>query len=328
MRREGVRGGVKMEVTLSQPRLWAVRGLALAVLVGLASFAVACKGGPKGSQNNPILQAVFVQPQANGAARKAAETLARLLQEKTGYWVETFIPADWGAAVDVLGPYGESQSGRRADIAWITPFTYIMAKRQYDAQALLATVRYGGPVYRGQIMVRADSGIDSLAELKGKRFAYTHVYSNSGFLFPRVLLLQQGYDPEQFFEETFYAGSFYEAVLAVYEGRADGGASYDDARELLMAQYPDVMEKVRVIAYTMEIPSHVVAARSDLDPTVAERLKRALLGIAQTEEGRQALRQMYGFEGLVEARNTFYDSVVMAANLMGVTSLQELPALY
>ena len=166
-------------------------------------------------------------------------------------------------------------------------------------------------------MVRADSGIESLGDLKDKTFAYVDPASTSGHLYPKSLVLSQGYNPDKFFSKAVFAGSHNAVILSVLKGEVAGGATYDDARAAVAKSYPDVFDKVRVIAYTKEIPNDTVTARKGLDPVLQKRIKEGLMKLAKTPEGGKTLKQVYGISGLMDF-DAFFDPVREASRLLNM----------
>ena len=84
----------------------------------------------------------------------------------------------------------------------------------------------GTSTYHGYLFARKDSGIRTVADMKGKRFAYVDRATTAGYLFPRAYLKEKGVaDPDRYFGEVFFAGSHDATVLAVLNGEADIGAS-------------------------------------------------------------------------------------------------------
>src|SRR5581483_10470963 len=116
--------------------------------------------------------------------------------------------------------------------------------------------------------------------LKGKKFAFVDPVSTSGYIYPAALLLKNGIDPKKDLNATF-AGGHDAAALAVYQGSADAAATFEDApAQLLASKFPDIDQKLKVIAKTDPIPNDTIAFRKDLDPGVAAKLKAALKQMA------------------------------------------------
>ena len=123
---------------------------------------------------------------------KGGQEVAELLQKETGLHFKTSVATSYAAVIEAMG-------AGKVDVGWLATFSYVLAKDKYDVELLLVVQRFGSPFYRGQIMVRADSGINSLKDLKGKRFAFVDPASTSGHLYPKTLLLSKGFEPKLFF---------------------------------------------------------------------------------------------------------------------------------
>ena len=211
----------------------------------------------------------------------------------------------------------EAMGAGKVDIGWLATFSYVLAKDKYDVELLLVVQRFGSPFYRGQIMVRADSGIHSLKDLKGKRFAFVDPASTSGHLYPKTLLLSKGFEPKTFFGKSVFAGSHNAVVLSIYKGEVDGGASYDGSRAAVAKSYPDVFEKIKVIAYTKEIPNDTVSVRKDIPEGLKVKLREGLKKISQSPKGSKVLKRLYGISGLVDLDGLF-DPVREAGRLLNL----------
>lgn len=85
------------------------------------------------------------------------------------------------------------------------------------------------------------------------------------------------------------------------------GVSYADARSSVEKDVPDVKEVVVVLATTTDIPNDSVSFIKDFDPDMREQIVNALLEIAESEEGKAALENLYSIAGLQRADDSFYD---------------------
>jgi phosphonate transport system substrate-binding protein len=109
-----------------------------------------------------------------------------------------------------------------------------------------------------------------------------------------------GFDPDRFFSQTVFAGSHPNVILAIYRGQVDGGASFEDARTNIQAQFPDVMQKVKVVGFTDPIPNDTWSLSIKLSPELRAKIKDRLLRAAKTPVGAEALRNLYSIEGLTD----------------------------
>lgn len=238
------------------------------------------------------------------------QEIAEMLKQATGLHFTTSVATSYAAVIEAMG-------AGKVDIGWLATFSYVLARKKYDVDLLLIVVRFGKPFYRGQIMVRADSGVKTLADLKGKTFAYVDPASTSGHLYPKALLLSHGHDPDQFFSQIVFAGSHNAVVLSLLKGEVDAGAAYEGSRLAVAKSHPDVFKKVRVIAYTQDIPNDTVTARKGLPVAIKNKIREGLKYIAKTPEGGKVLKRVYGISGLVDLDGLF-DPVRKASRILGL----------
>ena len=263
-----------------------------------------------GTSRNPI-RMMFVPSGDAQVIVKGGQEVAKLLQKETGLHFKTSVATSYAAVIEAMG-------AGKVDIGWLATFSYVLAKNKYDVELLLVVQRFGSPFYRGQIMVRTDSGINSLDNLQGKRFAFGDPASTSGHLYPKTLLLSKGLDPKTFFSKTIFAGSHNAVVLSIYKGEVDGGAAYDGSRAAVAKSYPDVFEKIKVLAYTKEIPNDTVSVRKELPEGLKVKLRNGLKKISDSPKGSKILKRLYGISGLMDLDGLF-EPVREAGRLLGLS---------
>lgn len=244
----------------------------------------------------------FVPSRETDVILTSGQTLGRMLSVALGIPVETVVATSYTATV-------EAMCAGRADIGALNPFGYVLAHEKCGVQVAAVSLRTGLPFYRAQINARTDANINRIEDLRGKRFAFVDPASASGYLFPAAMLKKAGFDPERFFSQTVYAGSHPNVILAIYRGQVDGGASFEDARSTVQAQFPDVMQRIKVIGYTDPIPNDTWSLNPNLSPQMKARIKDRLLRIAKTPDGQEALRNLYSIEGLTDTIELTQDQV-------------------
>ena len=224
----------------------------------------------------------------------AAEALARRLGRK----VRVFVSSDYHALGDWV------REGV-LDLAWFSPLAYVVAAERVPMQVLAIPRVKGHPSYRGLLLARKDRGIRNLGDLKGKVFAFVDPTSGSGYLYPRVLLQQRGFDPETFFGEVRFLGSHDRVIRAVLAGEVDGGASYTDAWDGA-AKVLD-LSPLQILAQTEEIPKDALAVRRETPPEAAELLRQALLDLTPTDPAAGGALRELGIDGFVPGEDRLYD---------------------
>jgi phosphonate transport system substrate-binding protein len=175
------------------------------------------------------------------------------------------------------------------------------------------------------IIGEIDEGVDAgmacegdLSAIVGKTMAFTTETSTSGYLFPALQLIEMGIDPETDITPIF-AGGHDGAVTAVYNGDADIGISYDDARREIRETNTDVGSKVIVIGITGEIPNDVVAVSGALPDDLIEAIYVAVEEYLDTEEGVEVFDSIYEWTDIRRAVDSDFDIVRQAAEELGIT---------
>src|SRR5438105_2831787 len=139
------------------------------------------------------------------------EPLMIYLSHALGQKVTLYIAKDYGD----LRTQMENGS---IDIGSFSPFAYVDAERGGRIRIIAQSIIEGSATYRGIIIARKGSGLKSIADLKGKRFAFVDPKSASGYLYPRAMLIEKGIDPETYFKETMFAGNHDKVIAAVLDG--------------------------------------------------------------------------------------------------------------
>lgn len=283
------------------------------------SFAAA-KGQPEaplGSESNPIVWA-FVPSGETERVATGAQSVADLLHQKTGLYFKTLVATEYAGVIEAMGANPPS-----AHMASLATFSYILAAEKKVAVAALVSVRFGLPYYNGQIIVRKNSGITKLSDLKGKTFARPDPLSTSGWIIPMITLRAAGIDPEKDLARIVDAGSHDAVAAAVYNGDVDAGATYVDARTRIEKDHPDVMDKVVVLNVSTNIPNDGVQFIPSMPQDLRDKIVNALLDIAKTDEGKKALNTAYQWTALQKVDDSFYDPFrqVLQASGMSIEDL-------
>ncbi len=275
------------------------------------------KEPPLGSEENPIIWS-FVPSGEMERVASGAQEVADLLNDETGLYFDTNVATEYAGVIEAL-----ASDPPEAHMASLATFAYVMAADRGVAEAALVSVRYGSPTYNGQIIAGADTGISSLTDLKGKTFGRPDPLSTSGWIIPMLTLRAAGINPDSDME-VVDTGSHDAVVAAVYNGDVDAGACYVDARSTIEDEHPDVMEKIAVIEITEDIPNDGVQFHPSIPQDMRNTIVDALLKIASTEEGVEALETAYSWTALEKHGDEFYDPFrqVLQASGLDITELQ------
>jgi len=296
---------------------WRAAALLLAGVLLLSGLALAgCQRKEAAEVPKELVIGFVPSVEAEKIPEKVAP-LAEMLSKELGIPVKHFTSANFAGLVEAMG-------AKKVDVGWLNPLGYVLARDTHGVEVILKSVRRGSVSYKAQIVVRADSGINKLADLKGKKFGFVDPGSTSGYLFPAAHLKKNNMNPEKDFSEVVFLGGHDKVITAVYNGDVDAGATFADARARVEKTFPDVMQKVRILEYTGDIPNDTVSVRKGLDPAFVEQVKQALIKIASSEEGKRIFFDLYQWDGVAEAKDSDFDIIRETAKLMNLDIKKEL----
>ena len=263
-----------------------------------------------GTEARPLIN-VFVPSGDVQSITAGGEELDSLLASEYDFYIKSSVATSYAASIEAL-------CAGKADAVWLATLAYVLAHDKCDAEVIIMSIRRGSPTYNGQILVAADSDIETVADLKGKKFAFTDPVSTSGYLYPVGLLKANGVDPDSDLAQAVFAGNHNAAALALYNGSVDAAATYIDVRDQLEENFPDIKEKTRVLTTTDPIPNDTITVRKDLPPEAMEKFKQSLLALVETDEGKQIVFDIYEWDGAVEGSDILFDPVRAAATSLGI----------
>ncbi len=254
---------------------------------------------PVGTEENPLVW-VLVPSQDTEAVLAGADEIAAAIEEATGLVVEPLVTTDYTGAVEAMCN-GEAHMGA------LNTFNYVLAHARGCAEVEVASVRFGSTFYSGQLVTRADSGIESVADLAGKTFCRPDPTSTSGWVIPSITMQANGVNPETDLEEIVDAGGHDGVIIAVYNGDCDAGSTFVDARGNVAEEFPDVNDVVVVIEESAPIPNDNISFVPDVEASIREQVIAVFLDLAGTEEGLEILNSVYSWSGMEVVEDSFYD---------------------
>jgi phosphonate transport system substrate-binding protein len=292
----------------------------------------------------------FVPSREADALVENIQPLADYLTEQLGIPVTGVVSSDYAALVTAMAT-GQAQIGA------LPPYGLVQAVDEAGAEIILQSERNGSGTYHTQffttdaatyctdepvenIRIVEDAevaflncngtaraatdtpegpvGMDALASIPaGTPVSFTEQTSASGYIFPATALIQAGIDPETGIEPLF-AGGHDASVIAVCEGQATVGVSFDDARGIATSDC-DIPGTVVVFAYGPEIPNDGIAVAGDLSDDLSGRIKQALLDYAATAEGADVLNSIYEISAFTEPNIEALEIVRQAVEALGYT---------
>ncbi len=187
--------------------------------------------------------------------------------------------------------YEEMQTGylnNEIDMGIINAYSFVNIMDSPFLIPIAARVKENDKNYTSLFIVRKDSSIMSIDDLKDKSFAFGDPYSTSAFLVPMYHLDKLNFTPVKFFRETVTIPKQDSIIYSVMNKTVDGGAV---ASFIFNEQDETVKNKFRVIFKSDPFPLGPFVVNSGLGEEMINKTRNFLLGLEDSEEGRKALLQ-------------------------------------
>ena len=257
----------------------------------------------------------FVPTNNDGSMDAKCKPFAEYLSKALGVDVTVTVATDYSTIV-------EAMASGKVDIGIMPPAAYVQARSQGAAKAVLSSslVDYDEneqPIsgssansFKGEVLVKADSDMTSLADLKGKTIATLSANSASGYIYPVAEMKDLGIDPTS--DCTIVTvNDIPSEITAVLEGQADAAFVFEGARYVFSSKFEnnDLFTDLKVLYLTEgDIPNDAIAVLPSMDSELQEKVKEVFLNMPNDEEGKEAMA-MWGHTAYTEADEAAYDTI-------------------
>ena len=210
--------------------------------------------------------------------------LATYLEKKLGLKVEFTPVSDYPAAVEAL-------VNKKVDLVWFGGFTHVQAQLRSGGKIVPIAQREEDTKFQSVFIAKTDSGIKTLADLKGKQISFGSQSSTSGHLMPRHFLLQAQLNPEKDFRRIAYSGAHDATIASVVSGKVDAAALDITVWRKFVGENKVDTKAVNVFYTTPTFFNYNWSMHVDTASELRERVKKALLDLdPATPEGKEILQ--------------------------------------
>ena len=256
------------------------------------------------AQAADVLKVSAIPDEAPTELLRKFQPLGAYLEQQLGMPVEFTPVADYPAVVEAL-------ASDRIDLAWLGGFTFVQARLK-TGNALPLVQRAEDARFTSKF-ITANPDVQSLADLKGKSFAFGSVSSTSGSLMPRYFMLQDGIKPESHFSRVGYSGAHDATAAWVQAGKVDAGVLNASVWDKLVANGTIDSNKVRVFATTPTYFDYNWTVRGTLDPALTAKIKAAFLALDPAIAEHKAILDLQAASRFIETAPENYQGIEEAA---------------
>ncbi len=146
-------------------------------------------------------------------------------------------------------------------------------------------------LFRGIILVRKDSGIRKVTDLKGKKISYPALTDLAATMMTQYYLYTLGIDVNRDIE-NLYVGSQESSIMNVLRGHVAAGATWSVPWKTFQRENPGMAAQLEAKWQTESLPNNGWVVRDDVPPTLAAKVSKVLIGLNRTAEGRAILKKM------------------------------------
>lgn len=240
-----------------------------AMLMG-AAFALGLPAAATAADPDPAQLKVALLPDENASALiKRNQPLKEYLEAQLGKKVELIVTTDYSSMIEAMR-FG------RIDLAYFGPLSYVLARTKSEIEPFAAMVTDGKPTYRSVVIGNVKAGVNSLADIKGRKMAYGDRASTSSHLIPKTMLKEAGLVHDRDYQQHFL-GAHDAVAVNVANGNADAGALSEVIWNSLVERKLVDASKVKVLGYSKEYPQYPWTMRSDLAPALKEKARKAMI---------------------------------------------------
>lgn len=290
--------------------------LSLLAITTLASCGTNSDKKEAKSNEKEKLVVQFVPTNNDGSMEAKTKPFAEYLSKALDREVSVTLATDYSTIV-------EAMSSGQVDIGVMPPAAYVQARDMDAAEAILTSqigdmdLETGLPLegemtntFKGEVLVKADSDIKELKDLKGKKIATLSPNSASGYIYPVAEMKDAGIDPTT--ESTLTTvNDIPSEMTAVLNGQMDAAFVFEGARNVFGSAFSDkdLFKELRVLYLTEgDIPNDAIAVQPSMDAELKKQIKEAFLNMKDDEKGAEAMT-LWSHLGYEEAADSAYDTI-------------------
>ena len=239
-----------------------------------AAGALSVLPGWSHAQQPSVINVGLIPSEDSRAMIANSQAMMDKLQAALGIPVKPFVATDYNGVIEAL-------RSKRLDVAYLGPFSYVLGTTVADIEAFAVaeTKRAGRTFYHSQVIAHKDSGIKTVADLKGKNFAFVDPSSTSGHLFPKAGLMKAGLNPDKDFGRVIFSGSHDASAIAVQNRKIDAAAIADRILDAAVTRGLAKREDLVMVWQSDPIPESPTVWRRDLPADLKRRIQAAFLEV-------------------------------------------------
>jgi len=256
---------------------------------------------------DPAKIRVALLPDENAATLiQNAQPLKTYLEQTLKKEIEIIVTTDYSSMIEAMR-FG------RIEVAYFGPFSYVLAKsRAPEIEPFAVGVEKGKPTYNSILIAQAGGPVKTVADIKGKPFAFGDQASTSSHLAPRAHLMKLGLEGDRDYK-VVHLGAHDAVARAVQAGQVPAGALSEPIFRSLVTRNIIDPGKVVQLALTEPIPNYPIVLQGNLAPALKQAIRSAFIDMKDKE-----VLKAFRIEGFSATDDKAYDVLRDTARVLSL----------
>jgi phosphonate transport system substrate-binding protein len=237
--------------------------------------------------------------------------LASYLEKALNVKVEFTPVSDYPAAVEAL-------VNKKVDLVWFGGFTHVQANLRSGGKIVPLAQREEDTKFQSVFIAKTDSGIKTLADMKGKQVSFGSQSSTSGHLMPRSFLLEAKIDPEKDFKRIAYSGAHDATIASVVSGKVDAAALDITVWKKFVTENKVDTKAVDVFYTTPGYFNYNWSVHADMPADMQAKVKAALLALDPAKPDQAEILKLNRATRYIATQPSNYKGLEAAARSAGL----------
>ena len=277
----------------------------------LLSLALVVWGGHTALHAQTVLRVTTIPEEAATEQVRKFTPLAAYLEKALNLKVEFTPVSDYPAAVEAL-------VNKKVDLVWFGGFAHVQANLRSGGKVVPLAQREEDTRFQSVFIAKTDSGIKTLADMKGKQVSFGSQSSTSGHLMPRSFLLEAKIDPEKDFKRIAYSGAHDATIASVVSGKVDAAALDITVWKKFVAENKVDTKAVDVFYTTPGYFNYNWSVHADMPADLQAKIKAALLALDPSKPDQAEILKLNRATRYIATQPSNYKGLEAAARSAGL----------
>jgi phosphonate transport system substrate-binding protein len=145
--------------------------------------------------------------------------------------------------------------------------------------------------FRGIILLRKNSNIKEISDLKGKSISYPASTALAATMMPQQFLHDNGIDINNDIK-NLYVGSQESSIMNLFLNESSAAATWPPPWIAFKKSRPDIAEELEVRWQTSTLPNNGLVVKKDIDPLLTQKIASLIFNLHKTQDGKNILKAM------------------------------------